>query len=312
MYEYSVYGAVLRSAIPIPELRVRPEPVDRVAPRWEFSVAEGQEPALGNVQPTGREELTDGVFAQLVRAAGTARVSFDDTGVFDVSDAGHRIAWYPREGSVADVARADLVGRVLPLTLHDEGLTSLHGSAVVLQDLAVAFLAPKNHGKSTLALALVEQHGARLLTDDTLIVTPDSGIAHPGVFSVRLWQQTAQRFARLGEGRPVMSEKRIFEDLPAEWLAERAAPLAALYTLVPAPLESPEAARRERLDGASATIALIQYQKLGALLGGEDAARVFERAAALASRIPVYRLHVARALERLPEVAEQLARWHAA
>lgn len=314
MHDYTVYGGWLRSAVPIPELRPRQQPLaeDRSDAQWDFEVAARSAPALVEPQSSGREELAAGTWAELIRAAGVTRLVFDDTGVFDVSDGGRRVVWYPKEGAVADVARADLVGRVLPLTLHDRGLTSLHGSAVVVAGRAVAFLAPKNHGKSTLALALIERHAARLLSDDTLIVSPETGMAHPGVLSVRLWEHTARRFEKLGDSRPVLSEKRIFEALPAEWLAHEAARLAAVYTLTPAAAESADAVRREPLDGPSAAIALIQYQKLGALLGGRDAVRVFELAAALASTVPVYRLHVARDLERLGLVTESLVRWHAA
>jgi hypothetical protein len=261
---------------------------------------------------TARDELHPGVFAELIRGPNGARLTFDDTGVFDVSDAGRRVVWYPREGCEPDVARADLVGRVLPLTLHDQGLTSLHGSAVVLDGRAVAFLAPKNHGKSTLAMGLVERHGARLLSDDTLIVAPESGIARAGVLSVRLWEHTAQRFSGLGGGRTVLSEKHIFEQMPAEWLAEDATPLAAIYALSPTPAGSPDAVRRYALDGPEATIALIQYQKLGALLAGLDAVRVFELSATLASRVPVFRLEIARDLERLPDVTSAIVTWHLA
>jgi hypothetical protein len=313
MHDYTVYGGWLRSAIPIPELRPREAgPADAAAASWHFEVATGAAPSLPAAKATGRDELMTDVFAELIRAPGLARVAFDDTGTFDVSEDGHRVVWYPKDGAVPDVARADLVGRVLPLTLHDRGLTSLHGSGVVLQGRTMAFLAPKNHGKSTLALALIEKHGARLLSDDTLIVTPQTALVHPGVLSVRLWEHTAQRFAHLGDSRQVMSEKLIFEGLPAEWLAHEASPLAAVYTLTPAAADSPDAVRREAFEGPEATIALIQYQKLGALLGGADAARVFELAAELASRVPVYRLHIARDLARLPMVAEALVRWHAA
>ncbi len=312
MHDYTVYGGWLRSAIPIPELRPR-----RIAtsedPRqalWHFEVATSPAPAVANGETTGRDELIPGVYAQLIRAPNVVRLAFDDSGTFDVVEHGRRIVWYPRDGCVPDVARADLVGRVLPLTLHDRGLTSLHGSAVVLGTRAIAFLAPKNHGKSTLALALVEQQHARLLSDDTLIVSPETGVAEPGVHSVRLWDHTARRFSHLRGGRLVLSEKRVFEELSPEWLAEQAVPLGTIYTLVPATTDSVEAARRDARDGPSATLAMIQYQKLGALLAGPDAARVFEHAAALASRVPVYALHVVRDLERLGDVTRSLVNWH--
>lgn len=313
MHDYTIYGRWLRSAIPIPELRPRPMAPDDDprAAAWRFEVASTPAPPLAGAATTGRDQLTDTVSAQLIRAPSVVRLKFDDTGPFDLTADG-RIVWYPQDGYLEDVVRADLLGRVLPLALHERGLTSLHGSAVVLQGRAIAFLAPKNYGKSTLAMALVENHRARLLSDDTLVVSPETVIASPGVHSVRLWENTAERFTGLGGGRLVLSEKQIFEKLPAEWLADEAVPLEAIYTLLPAASASPEAVRRDALDGPNATVSLIQYQKLGALLGGADAARVFEYAATIASSIPVYALHVVRDLERLAEVTGSLAAWHGA
>ncbi len=65
--------------------------------------------------------------------------------------------------------RADLLGRVMALAAHADGRLTLHASAVSVAGRAVAFVGPKHAGKSTLALALVRK-GARLLTDDTLVV----------------------------------------------------------------------------------------------------------------------------------------------
>jgi hypothetical protein len=170
-------------------------------------------------------------------------------------------------------------------------------------------MAPKNYGKSSLAMALVTGHGAQLLTDDTLIVTPTDGVAKPGVHSVRLWGETAGAFQGIGTGRTVLSEKQIFEELPDESLAMSATPLDALYTLVPTDPASPETVRREPLDGPAATIAIIQYQKLGALLAGSEAARVFDSAATLATKTKVYALYIARDFDRLSEAARTIGDW---
>ena len=308
MPDYAVYGGCLRSVVTIPELRPASGERD---PSWFFEIASGDAPALDSAQVVGRDELLQDVHATLLRAPATLRLQFDDTGVFDVHDAGKRIVWYPKDGFQPDVARADLVGRVLPLVQHERGLLALHASAVCIDGDAIAFMAPKNYGKSSLAMSLVTGHGGKLLTDDTLIVSPSTGVAAPGVHSVRLWSETASRFDGLGAGRQVLSEKRIFEQLPDESLAFQEAPIAALYTLVPMPGDSLVVVRREALDGFEATMAIIQYQKLGALLAGQDAARVFEGAASLATRTPVYKLLVARDFARLPEAAQSLAQWHA-
>lgn len=311
MPDYAVYGGVLRSTIPIPELRLADSAGGHSRPSWTFAVAVGDAPSLPAARLVAEDQIFEDVRATFFRGESGLRLQFDDTGTFDVVDADGAIVWYPKAGCRPDVARADLVGRVLPLVQHERGCLALHASAVCVADQAVAFMAPKNYGKSSLAMALVKGHAARLLTDDTLIIVPSRGVAAPGVHSVRLWSQAATQFDGIGMGRTVLSDKRIFEDLPLESLARQEARLAALYTLVPEDAATVPTVRREALDGASATMALIQYQKLGALLAGQDAARVFERAATLAGRCTVYALHIARDFARLPEAARTVAQWHA-
>ncbi len=308
MPDYVVYGGRLRSALPLPELRSASSG-ERLT--WTFEMSSGAAPDLDSAQMVGEDQLVEDVQARFFRAASALRLQFDDTGIFDLHDQASRIVWYPKAGCEPDVARADLVGRVLPLAQHERGLLALHASAVCIGGRAIGFLAPKNYGKSSLAISLVTSHNAKLLTDDTLIVTPGTGVAVPGVHSVRLWQETAGHFVALGASRPVLSDKRIFEQLPDESLEMGEAPIDALYTLVPTGADSETTVQREALDGIAATMALIQYQKLGPLLGGPDAARVFNSAASLATRTAVFALHIARDFARLPDAARSIAQWHA-
>jgi len=310
MPDYVVYGGRLRSTLPIPELRVANASGEEESPSWHFESSTAEAPALHSATEIGQDELFENVWARFLRSRDTLRLQFDDTGVFDLHDAATRIVWYTKHGCERDVARADLIGRVLPLAQHERGHLALHASAVCLEGRAIGFMAPKNYGKSSLAMSLVTAHNAKLLTDDTLIVSPSTGVAMPGVHSVRLWEQSAGHFAGIGTGRPVLSDKRIFEQLPDASLEMGPAPIDALYTLVPTEPNSEVTVRREALDGIAATMALIQYQKLGALLAGPDAARVFEGAASLATRTSVYVLHIARDFARLPEAARSIAQWH--
>jgi len=307
MPDYVVYGGRLRSALPMPELRSATSG-ERLT--WTFEMSSGTAPDLDAAQMVGEDQLFEDVQARFFRAASALRLQFDDTGVFDLHDHASRIVWYPKAGCKPDVARADLVGRVLPLAQHERGLLALHASAVCIGRRAIGFMAPKNFGKSSLAMSLVTSHNAKLLTDDTLIVMPGTGVAVPGVHSVRLWQETAGHFVQLGASRPVLSDKRIFEQLPDESLEMGEAPIDALYTLVPTGPDSETTVDREALDGIAATMALIQYQKLGPLLGGPDAARVFDGAASLATRTAVFALHIARDFARLPDAARCIAQWH--
>ena len=209
-----------------------------------------------------------------------------------------------------ELARVDILGRVLSLAAYEQGLFALHGSAVSLEKGALGFLAPKGSGKSTLAMSMVTR-GARLMTDDTLPVDPRSAMARPGVHSVRLWDDSAGRFAALGESRIGLSDKHAFDLLPEGAVEQAARPLLALYEIVPIPLtESAEQVRRERLPAPAATIALMRHSKMGTLLGGAEAMEVFTRCASIAERVPVYELRIARNLEGVDSVAETIADWH--
>jgi len=57
-------------------------------------------------------------------------------------------------------------------------------------------------------------------------------------------------------------------------------------------------------------VALMTHSKLGALMGGVESMHVFDRCATLASKVPVYRLEVARALGSIDSVASTIASWH--
>lgn len=306
MLRYSVFGGVLVTPFAFPELRsdqgVRP-------PDWTLRVSDAPPPPCP-LPPVGRDELVPGVEATLTRTPHGIRLAFDDTGTFDVTDAGAVITWFPNPGSDRELVRVDILGRVLAVATHERGLLCLHGSAVSIGGQGVAFLAPKGSGKSTLALTLTSK-GARLLTDDTLPVDPDKVEAHPGVHSVRLWDDAAQRFGAMGDWRVGLSDKRTFDTLPETFLQHDPVPLAALYELIPmTSLAGGALVRRTRLTGAEGAVTLMTHSKLGALMGGAESLRVFDRCAALASRLPVYRLEVVRALDAVDEVAKTITSWH--
>lgn len=306
MLRYRVFGGVLAAPFPFPELR----PDDGTGPAdWTLQVAETSAPDL-SATPVGRDELTAGIAAALARTPHGLRLVFDDTGTFDVTKGGAEITWYPTPGSDRELVRVDILGRVLAVATHERGILCLHGSAVSLGGRGIGFLAPKGSGKSTLALTLAA-HGARLLTDDTLPVDPARGEARPGVHSVRLWTDAAERFGSLGDWRVGLSEKRTFDTLPDSLVQHDAVPLAALYELVP--VEARDGApfvSRTRLAGAQAAVTLMTHSKLGALMGGMESMQVFDRCATLASTVPVYRLEVARSLGAIDTVASTIASWH--
>ena len=304
MHFYDIYGGRLESEAEIPELRPgAPGTAD-----WRLRIAQTAAPIDAAVA-VGEEQLLPDVFARLVRAKDRFRLSFDDTGIFDVSLDGRTISWTPAPGADPELARVDLIGRVLSLAIHAGGDACLHASSVSIGGQAIAFLAPKGYGKSTLAISMVGG-GAQLLTDDTLrLRLGDPPIAVPGMYSIRLRDDSA-KFAQ----RPTSAEfdgKHLIDTWGDRELCPGEAPLVALYLLAPvAPSAERAAVVRRQLSPMHAMLGVAQQGKISALLGKTEGGVVARRIGALAAKVPVYRLEVSRSLDRLTDVVAQLHQWH--
>jgi hypothetical protein len=307
MRNYQVFGGALRSDIAFPELRT----IESDAPSWTLrSVA--LVPNMTNAFLLGEAEVIPGCQVRLFRHSRGFRFVFDDTGSFDITDNGREIAW--SAGPTPDEAwvRADVTGRVLAVAMHASGHLCLHGSAVTTGGGAIAFLAPKFHGKSTLALALARA-GARLLTDDVIPVDPRPPVhAVPGVHQVKLWQDSATHFG-VDRAAPRPGSKHLLHDFDDSMLSNDRTPLAAIYLLSPIMEEGGVDASpvsRTRMHAVPSALALVRHSIMGSMLSGGEAQLVIDRATAIAEEVPVYRLEVAAGMERIPETVDQLLAWH--
>lgn len=312
MYLYSVFGGVLRSALAFPELRPAAALPGHGAD-WTLTVGE-PEPLPPDAEPVGAHHYAGDVLVRLLRlpAASRLRIETSDIGAFDLAPRGD-IVWRPAPGARVDLARFDVLGRVIPIALHVAGALVLHGSSVVAGHGAVAFLAPKGHGKSTLALALA-QRGARLLSDDATVLAAGADglpVARPGVHAVRLWEDSAERLAVARYGPPgSLGRKLVVPAVPAELLATGSAPLQAVYLLAGRGPDDGSIVRRTALPPRVAAVQLVRHTSAGGLLGGAEAGRVLERAAHVARRVPVFALEHVRDYDRLDDVAAAVAGWH--
>ena len=304
MKHYEVFGGVLRTEIEFPELSA----IDARRPDWTLTRGPTLNPLRSSVL-LGEEELVAGVSARFERAPDRFRLSFSDTGSFDISGDGSSIFWVPAPDADPELVRSDVLGRVLAVALHAAGDLCLHASAVAIDGRAIALVAPKGYGKSTLGMALVSA-GARFVADDTVRLTAEPPRVALGVPSLRLRADTVAHFG-LEDSATVVGGKRVlrdFEDLSEErWL-----PLDAVYVLSPRRAkECVEMATRRQLSELEATLALVQHGKSAALLGKDEAGSALARASALARSVPVYILEVARDLALLDDVAARVAHWHA-
>jgi hypothetical protein len=308
MHHYMVFGGCLRSAIEFPELREsRQQPA-----RWTLRTVEVPAP-MTEPQLVAEAETIAPERVLLHRCAEGYRIEFSDTGVFDIREGGSDITWCaPREPNLGYV-RFDVLARVLPMTLHAEGMLCLHGSAVATADGVIAFVAPSRHGKSTLATALVRA-GARLVTDDLLVVEPGSPpIARPGVQTVRLLGDSAERLAfGLAGSTQWMGDKHMLRELPEQSVMVDPAPLRMIYVLTPVRVtEGDWAVRRLPLPAVQAALSLVWQGKLSAWIAkGPEAVVLLDRATTLAGAVPVQALQVERDWARLDEVVAQLLAWH--
>ncbi|MEP7343966.1 MAG: hypothetical protein ABI877_01805 [Gemmatimonadaceae bacterium] len=308
MHDFAVFGGVLRTSIDFPELARG----GGTEPSWILE-AGTTPPSLSDATALG----VDTVFATcnvhaFKREPGGYSLVFDDTGRFDISSNGKRITWYGGSERLLEAGRADIVGRVLPLALHGSGILSLHASAVAIGNEGVAFMAPKFHGKSTLATALVEE-GARLITDDVLpILISEPPICMPGVPRLRLWRDSVQATLGAATAETVPQErKHRVDDLRDDQIQSLPIRFVTAYILTPVnELPNKRAVMREPLDSIAATLSLVQHAKLAPLLSGGDAGALFSQTASVSGAIRVYDLYVTRDFSRLSEVARTISRWH--
>jgi hypothetical protein len=306
MYSYSVFGGCLRSEIPFPELRSS----ESDAATWTFRVSNS--PTVRGVAELLGSNIESDCQIELYREGDSLCLFHSCTGSFDIRSSGREINWSPASDVRIEAARADVFGRVLAIAMHLQGVMTLHASAVAFDTGAVAFLAPKHYGKSTLAMALTGA-GARLVTDDMLTVRRNRTLTvAPGVQTLRLLGDSASRLALPGMSSHLgVDGKHVVKQADDDGLLTRDTSLAAIYILSPVThLEHEASVQRSRLPASLAAISLVTHEKVGALLGRFGATKILDRASAVARAVPVYRLQIVRDMERLSDVAEEICGWH--
>ncbi|HEU5208838.1 MAG TPA: hypothetical protein VFU06_05440 [Longimicrobiales bacterium] len=305
-FHYSVYGERLHSTMPFPELHpAEPGPV-----RWSIQLADTL-PDRDGMELLGEEAIYGSVSARLYRHVLGYRITVDDTGIFDLVNGCRTILWQPNAEPWWDFGRSHLLGRVIPMAMQVAGIMTLHGSGVQVADGVIGFVAPKHTGKSTLARLLLEA-GARFVTDDALPLTTHAPIlALPGIPSIRLRPGVDGTSGQGEDVRAGRDGKIALPPLDAGRVLSGRAPVAAIYLVTPARAQADVApVRRRRLAGSPAVMGLVSQAKIGAMLGGRFAGALLRGAASIAAAVPVYELAVARDIDRLDEVVDQILTWH--
>jgi hypothetical protein len=308
---YHVFGERLCSELEFPTL---PVARDAAAPTWHLRVAEGPAPARA-LTPLSTTALSDELSVTIARVDGAGlRVTYSDTGDFELTDAGRFATWYRSAGADEHDARLDVVGTLLPLALHLADRLTLHGSAVAVESGVIAFLAPSGFGKSTLAMSLAVA-GARFVSDDAVPVRVDRDgvLAAPGVPSPRFRDDVYARFRDRLPAPVAASGGKVTSSvhLAGEHATDCERPLSAVYLLRPVMPAESGTTRRAPVPPTLATMELVRNAKLAKLLWAEEAQRLLRLVSEVTRRVPVWTLEVPRDLELLPSVVDELLQWHA-
>jgi hypothetical protein len=171
MYHYSAHGLNFQS-----EICFRSPPGDNhidVAIHYDRI---GYLPENRHGQDRFFQKTADGVL-----------LSWRNVGQFLVKD-GEEIVVQPMAGVDDELIRQVIFGPVLGVLLGLRGLSVFHASAVAFPEGAGIFLAPKGHGKSTLATAL-HLRGHSFITDDIAALRLDGHktVVMPGTPQLKLW-----------------------------------------------------------------------------------------------------------------------------
>lgn len=207
-----------------------------------------------------------------------------------------------------------LLGQVLSFSLLSMGIESLHGTVVVVDDGAVAFVGDCGYGKSTLGAAMLAK-GFPVLTDDLIALRESAAgcVVQPGVPRIKLFPSVARRvFRRKSLGTPMNPRtSKLVLPLEQHEAVGRPVPLKAIYVLSPPRTPGgarPGRARVRPLAGREAFLEVIRAAFNLLVLGEERLASQFRFANDLAARVPVRRLTYPRDLSRLPSVCDTVLR----
>jgi hypothetical protein len=305
---FRVFGGVLQSDCPLPGLPVAPFADDGQFPFWRLvtrttDVAPSHTP---EASVTGRLAYSSGPVVTLADRGPTPEIVVSDTGRFTIDAEARTIGHLAPVGVDRAAVALDLIGVVLPYAMHRDGAWCMHASAVQTPGGAVAFVATRGTGKSTLAAACV-QAGCALVADDVVVLRERAGavtVAPSGV-PLRLRADTARGVGLRADDADGWGKVRV-----AASTVDAVLPLAAVY-LLSAASPADTVARAERSTRAAA-LALLTNGKVTELLGGIAAGEALGRCVTLAGLAPVYDLAVPRDLARLPDVVQALLTWHTA
>lgn len=300
-FSYSVYGLHLRTNLPISRLNESPvsSPVDVQVSAGQWPSWCGKSLGAGEkvfyISPKGEDEHGNPrVVMSKSSAKSYFRIRYADGVEFLIDEPGAQVWAIWPDDQTADDVMVYLLGPIMGFVLRRRGLTSLHASAVVIDDRAVAFVGPPGAGKSTTAAAFAGL-GHSVVSDD-IVPLLDRGSffeVQSGYPCVCLWPHSVSSLYGSPDVLPLLTptwdkrylplgdDKHRFQDEPL--------PLAGVYMLGKR-LADPARPFVEPVPPGQGLMALVSNTYMNYIPDSVVHAREFELLARLAELVPVQRV----------------------
>ncbi|MED4063761.1 aldolase [Priestia megaterium] len=220
---YNAFGLSISSEIELPELQVSTEPVNK---------NETLEIKIENLAEKWNEVSTNQ--KHIVVTEQFVMMKIPNSAIFYIEE-GRNIIVSPLEKSDESAIRLYLLGSCMGIVLMQRKILPLHGSSVVINGKAYAFIGDSGAGKSTLASAFL-QRGHQLLTDDVIAVSlsqKGQPFVTPAYPQQKLWQESLDAFGLENTNyRPIYDRETKYSVPVVSKFYEKPLPLAGLFELV--------------------------------------------------------------------------------
>lgn len=286
-FSYFTYGLVLNSTLALPELPAS----ERVG---EVTIQ------LGNIcsfaQKTKNEKRNLRITPEGIY------LFYEGIGKFLIRN-GYEIIVDPAPGVEESIVRLSILGPALGVLLHQRGRLILHGSAVMMNGGAVAFLGEEGSGKSTLAGAMYV-NGRSVVADDLVTLQLENGRSKifPSAPRLKLSPETAGSFGDFEKTQQISYpnlERR-------SYLANKGFSALPLYLRQIYVLGESEDQKIEPLMPQEALVELIRHSCCARLLPNGEAPLHLNQCSTLINHIPISRLNRPRSLAILPDVVQMV------